>query len=253
MNPWLGYLLKPSLSWESRKGAAMARGKRAKSKLREYLEIIVVSLLLAMLIRTYIICGYRVPSGSMEDTLLVGDNFLACRFLYRFTDPKPGDVIVFQYPLDESRDFVKRVVAVEGQTVEIRDKMVLVDGAPVPMPAEGKHIDTRNYSGAMSTRDNYGPTRVPPDHVFVMGDNRDNSHDSRYWGFLNRRFIKGKALVLDWSWKRLPGDPELADLKEPIIESIPRLCFSFFNVFVFEISRIPWRVRWNRIGRLIRA
>jgi signal peptidase I len=232
---------------------AMIKGKRTKSRLREYLEIIVVSLLLAVLIRAYIICGYKVPSGSMEDTLLVGDHFLACRFLYSFTDPKPGDIIVFQYPLDESRDFVKRVVAVEGQMVEIRDKMVLVDGEPVPLPAGGKHIDARTYSGVISARDNYGPARVPPDHVFVMGDNRDNSRDSRYWGFLNRHFIKGKALVLYWSWKRLPGDPQLAELDAPLIDSIPRLCFSVLKVIVFDLSCLPWRVRWNRIGRLIRA
>jgi signal peptidase I len=231
----------------------MARGRAPKSRLREYLELIVVSLVLALLIRAYVVCGYKVPSGSMENTLLVGDHFLACRFLYRFTEPKPGDIIVFEYPLDTSRDFVKRVMAVGGQTVEIRDKAVYVDGQPVPEPAAGKHIDSRVYSNAISTRDNYGPITVPPDHVFVLGDNRDNSRDSRYWGFLNKRYIKGKAFVLYWSWNRMPGDPELKELTDPLLQSLPGVILSAMEVLSFEIFHFPWRVRWNRIGRLISA
>jgi signal peptidase I len=213
----------------------------------------VVSLLLAVLIRTYLICSYKVPSGSMEDTLLVGDHFLACRFLYRFTDPKPGDVIVFQFPLDTDRDFVKRVVAVEGQTVEIRDKTVLVDGTPAAWPKRAKHIDSRIYSSGMSTRDNFGPLMVPTGHVFVMGDNRDNSRDSRYWGFLDTRLIKGKALLLYWSWKRLPGDPQLASLDGPFLKSLSQVGRSLIRVLMFEVSNFPWRVRWNRLGRLIES
>jgi signal peptidase I len=231
----------------------MIQRRRSRSRLREYLEIILVSLLLAIFIRTYIVCGYKVPTGSMEDTLLVGDHFLACRFLYRLTDPKPGDVIVFQYPLDTDRDFVKRIVAVGGQTVEIRDKQVLVDGVPTAWPAEAKHIDPRIYSRGISTRDNFGPVTVPPDHVFVLGDNRDNSRDSRYWGFLNERLIKGKAFLLYWSWNRMQGDPELARWDGPLLESLPRVSRSLLQVLAFQVSNFPRRVRWNRIGRLIAA
>ncbi len=227
--------------------------KRSRSRLRETIEVIAVSFVLAMLVRTYVICGYKVPSGSMEDTLLVGDHFLACRFLYRFTDPKPGDVIVFQYPLDTARDFVKRVVAVGGQTIEIRDKQVLVDGAPAERPGEAKHIDARIYSRGISTRDNFGPITVPPGQVFVLGDNRDNSRDSRYWGFLDRRLIRGKAFLLYWSWKQMPGDPQLAALDDPVLISLPRIGLSIVRVMAFEIAHIPWRVRWSRVGRLIAA
>jgi signal peptidase I len=231
----------------------MARRDVSRSKLREYVELIVISVLLAVLIRTYVVCGYRIPSGSMEDTLLVGDHFLACRFLYRFSEPRIGDIIVFQYPLDTSRDFVKRIVAVEGQTVEIRDKVVYVDGEPVPAPVEGKHVDDRIYSDAISTRDNLTPRKVPREHVFVLGDNRDNSRDSRYWGFLNKRYIKGKAFLLYWSWKDMPNDPELRTLQDPVWKSLPWVFYSAVEVLTFQITNFPWRVRWDRVGRLIRA
>ena len=231
----------------------MGRMKTSRSRLREYIEIIVVSFLMAVLVRNYVICGYKVPSGSMEDTLLVGDHFLACRFYYRFAEPKPGDVIVFQYPLDTDRDFVKRVVAVGGQTIEIRDKQVLVDGFPIQRPDDAKHVDERIYRQGISTRDNYGPMSVPPGYVFVLGDNRDNSRDSRYWGLLDQRLIKGKAFLLYWSWKRMRDDPQLVQLEDPVLRSLPRVALSIFRVIVFEITHIPWRVRWNRVGRLITA
>jgi signal peptidase I len=157
----------------------MARPKRQKSKIREWVEVIVVSVVLALIIKTYVVGSFKIPSGSMEDTLLVGDHFLACRFIYRFTDPKPGDVIVFRYPLDPRRDFVKRCVAVEGQRVQIKNKALYVDGERMPDPPESKFIDPKSYSAGFSTRDNFGPVQVPMGHVFVLGDNRDNSRDSR--------------------------------------------------------------------------
>jgi signal peptidase I len=142
---------------------------------------------------------------------------------------------------------------VEGQTLEIRDKKLWVDGKLIPDPRESKHIDPRVYRAGVSARDNYGPAMIPAGHVFVLGDNRDNSRDSRYWGFLNKGLIKGKALVLYWSWERLPGDPELAKLEGDILASLPKFALSFARVLYFEITHLPGRVRWGRLGRLIRA
>jgi signal peptidase I len=226
----------------------MSRQQRKKSKLREYVEVIVVSVLLALIVRTYIVQAFRIPSGSMEDTLLVGDFLLVSKFLYRFTEPAPGDVVVFKYPLDPKRDFIKRCVAVSGQMVEIRGKALYVDGKAVPNPPRSKFED----HATVALRDNYGPVRVPEGHVFVLGDNRDNSRDSRYWGFLNKKLIKGKAFILYWSWKRMPGDPELAKLEGPILLSLPKFVFSFVKVLVFDLVHAPWRVRWSRIGDIIR-
>jgi signal peptidase I len=229
----------------------MARAKRTKSKFREYLEIIIISVVLALVVRTYVVQAFRIPSGSMEDTLLVGDFLLVSKFIYRFTDPEPGDVIVFRYPLDPKRDFIKRCVAVEGQTIEIRDKILLVDGQQISAPPEGKFVDSRIFPASANARDNYGPVKVPADHVFVLGDNRDNSRDSRYWGFLNEKLIKGKAFVLYWSWHKEAGDPELSKLDSPLLLSLPRFMFSLVKVFVFDLVHVPWRVRWARIGDLI--
>lgn len=229
----------------------MARAKRKKSKFREYVEVIAISVLLALIVRTYIVQAFRIPSGSMEDTLLVGDFLLVSKFIYRFTDPKPGDIIVFKYPQDLKRDFIKRCVAVEGQTVQIIDKKLYVDNKPAINPPQSKFVDPKIYANGLSTRDNLGPVKVPPGHLFMMGDNRDNSRDSRYWGFLDKRLIKGKAFILYWSWKRLPGDPELAKWEGPILLALPKFVISFIRVLVFDIVRSPWRIRWNRIGRLI--
>jgi len=229
----------------------MARAMRKKSKFREYVEVIVISVVLALIVRTYIVQAFRIPSGSMEDTLLVGDFLLVSKFIYRFTDPKPGDIIVFKYPQDLKRDFIKRCVAIEGQTVQIIDKVLYIDGKSVANPPQSKFVDPKTYASDLSTRDNLGPVKVPPGHLFMMGDNRDNSRDSRYWGFLDKRLIKGKAFILYWSWKRLPGDPELSKWEGAIFRALPRFVFSFFRVLVFDIVRSPWRIRWNRIGHLI--
>jgi len=229
----------------------MARERRKKSKFREYLEVIVISVVLALIVRTYVVQAFRIPSGSMEDTLLVGDFLLVSKFIYRFTDPKPGDVIVFKYPLDLKRDFIKRCVATEGQTVQIIDKALHIDGKPVKNPPQSKFIDPRIYGAGFSTRDNFGPVKVPAGQLFVMGDNRDNSRDSRYWGFLDKKLIKGRAFIIYWSWESEPGDPELAKLEGPFLLALPKFLFSFVKVFGFDIVHSPWRVRWTRVTRLI--
>ena len=189
--------------------ATVRREGRAKTLLREYAEAILPAIILFLVIRTFLFQAFRIPSASMEDTLAIGDFLFVNKFLYGakvpflevrlpgIRDPKPGDIIVFKYPRDTRKDYIKRCIAVEGQTVEIRDKRVYVDGVLREEPFT-KHTDPLTRPGDI--RDYLGPVVVPPGHLFMMGDNRDNSSDSRYWGFLDRDLIKGKALFIYWSW-----------------------------------------------------
>jgi signal peptidase I len=185
---------------------------RRKSLVREYGEAIVVAVLLALVIRAFVVQAFTIPSGSMMDTLLIGDYILVNKFLYGaeipFTDthlpglrdPVHGDIIVFKYPNDESRDFIKRIVAVGGETVQVRDNRVFVNGRPVTEP----FVRPGSIPSVPSTHCGYlygcDPLPVPPGSYFVMGDNRDNSQDSRYWGFVKREKIRGKAFLIYWSW-----------------------------------------------------
>ncbi len=206
--------------------AAAARARaRSKSTLREYLEAIILAVVLTIVIRGLVVQAFRIPTGSMEDTLVAGDFLFVNKmvygseidiglggerfFYYRFPairEPKAGEVIVFRYPEDPSRDFIKRCVAVAGQQVEIRDKVLYVDGKAREEPYV-VHKDPRIIPRETKPRDNFGPYVVPQGHLFMMGDNRDNSHDSRFWGALPRDLVKGKAMFLYWSWdpdRRLP-------------------------------------------------
>ncbi len=185
--------------------------KRPKSVLREYVEAILYALVLTAVLRAFVLQAFRIPSESMLETLLVGDYLFVNKLDYGakipftetrlpgFRAPRPGDVIVFQFPRDERRDFIKRCIAVGGQTVEIRDKVVYVDGKKQVEPFT-QFIDATVIPASASPRDNYGPVQVPPDALFMMGDNRDNSEDSRFWGFVPMRLVKGRAMFLYWSW-----------------------------------------------------
>ena len=178
---------------------------------KEWLEPIVIALVLVVIIKTFIIQNFKIPSSSMEDTLLIGDRLFAVKFIYgakipfsnirifKIRDPKPGDVIVFKYPNDPSKDYIKRCVAVGGQTIEIRDKNIYVDGELQKIPNHAKYIDRNMLPYQIGPRDNYPPTMVPEGSLFAMGDNRDNSNDSRYWGFVPYENLKGKALFVYWS------------------------------------------------------
>ena len=214
---------------------ATARAKaRIKSTFREYVEALLLAIVLTVVIRGLVIQAFRIPTGSMEDTLLVGDflfvnkmvygseidiGFGGNRILYyRFPaigEPKPGDIIVFRYPDDPARDFIKRCVAVGGQVVEIREKVLYVDGRPREEPY-AVHKDPRVLPRETSRRDNFGPFQVPQGHLFMMGDNRDNSHDSRFWGALPRNLVKGKAMFLYWSWDADRRLPRLNRLFHPV-------------------------------------
>ena len=185
-----------------------------KSVVREWIEAIVIAIVLAFIIRSFVVQAFKIPSGSMEPTLLVGDHILVNKFIYgtkipftskkilQFKRPEHGDVIVFIYPVDRKKDFIKRVIAVEGDTVEIIDKKVYINGLPSDS-AHAVHNDKTILPRALQPRDNYGPVPVPKGSLFVMGDNRDHSMDSRYWGFVRLEEVKGKAFVIYWSWDKL--------------------------------------------------
>lgn len=191
--------------------------KPVKSKSREWTESIVVALVLALIIRTFVVQAFKIPSGSMEDTLLVGDHLLVSKFIYgmqipftekrilTFRHPQRGDVIVFEFPEDRNknyfdrRDFIKRVVGTPGDVVEVRDKQVYVNGVKYALPQE-IHKEADLIPAESSPRDFMKPVTVPVDSYFVMGDNRDRSYDSRFWGFVTDPEIKGKAFIKYWSW-----------------------------------------------------
>jgi signal peptidase I len=183
----------------------MAKTRKKKSLVREYSEIIVLAVGLALFVRTFFIQAFRIPSESMEDTLLVGDFLFANKLLYgpklplvdvrlpAIRQPRPGDIIIFRYPNDPKIDYIKRCVATEGQSVELIDNQLYVDGVLQNEPF------TKYVFGSRPDR-HFGPFTVPPEHIFMMGDNRDNSADSRAWGPLDKKLIAGKAMFIYFSW-----------------------------------------------------
>lgn len=180
-------------------------------KILEYLKSIGIAILIALFIRAYIVQAFKIPSGSMIPTLLIGDHLLVNKFIYGvnlpfsdnkllvFNVPKRGDIIVFKYPEDPSRDFIKRVIGVEGDVIEIKNKQVYVNGVAIKEPY-ARFTDSYIHPRQLDPRDNFGPVKVPPGKLFVMGDNRDQSYDSRFWGFVDLKDVKGKALIIYWSW-----------------------------------------------------
>jgi signal peptidase I len=183
---------------------------RRKSVVREYGEALFVALLLALFIRSFVVQAFKIPSGSMIPTLVIGDHILVNKFVYGVHlpyfgtqivpvgTPHRGDVVVFVYPQDEEKDFIKRVVGVAGDTLEVREKRLYVNGEAVPDPYA--HFAEGDDGRTMAPRDNFGPFQVPTGYIFVMGDNRDRSYDSRFWGFVPLDDVKGKAFVIYWSW-----------------------------------------------------
>jgi signal peptidase I len=184
-----------------------------KSSLRENVEAILIAIVLALFIRTFVVQAFKIPSGSMKETLKIGDHILVNKFIYGikvpFTDmtlvplnsPKRGDIVVFKFPEDPDKDFIKRVVGVAGDTIEIRDKHLFVNGAPVDY-TQAIFTDPLAIPRGVQPRDNLGPISVPPNSLFVMGDNRDHSYDSRFWGFVDLKAVKGKAFIIYWSWDK---------------------------------------------------
>jgi signal peptidase I len=203
-----------------------------KSKTREYVESLLIAALIAFIVRGFVVQAFRIPSGSMEPTLLVGDHLLVNRLSYvlkvPFTDiiifhlgtPDRGDVIVFRYPKDRSKDFIKRVIGKEGDIIEIKDKVIYLNGRRMADP-HAHFAEDQIIPAAYAPRDNMSPITVPKDSYFVMGDNRDRSLDGRFWGFVKTNDLVGRALVMYFSLDSEPED-------------------------------ILHYVRWERIGKLIR-
>ncbi len=201
--------------------------KKKKSIIREYIEAMLVAVVLALIIRTFVIQAFKIPSGSMLETLQIGDHVLVNKFIFTFADPERGDIIVFKYPVDKTRDFIKRIVGLPGETLEIRNRVVYINGAPLKE-------DYAIYTASEFTGyTNLSPRRIPPDSYFMMGDNRDNSMDSRVWGFLKRDLIRGKALIVYFS-----------------IEPSTHNDSSSIKQFFYDIPTIPTRIRWKRFGKI---
>lgn len=208
---------------------------RQKSMVREYGEAIIIAVLLALFIRAFVVQAFKIPSGSMKSTLLVGDHILVNKFIYgikipiinkeliHIKDPKRFDIVVFQYPVDPSKDFIKRVIGLPGDTVQVKDKKVYVNDQLQTEPYV-THTDNKILPAGISPRDNMGPIVVPPNNIFVMGDNRDESYDSRFWKFVDLNDLRGEAFIIYWSWNQ-EGD--------------------------LSITPSESYVRWNRIGKLL--
>lgn len=192
-----------------------------QNKVWEYTKAIGTALILALIIRAYIVQAFKIPSGSMIPTLLIGDHILVNKFVYGtklpFSDkrilsvksPERGDIVVFKYPEDQSKDFIKRVVGVEGDMVEEKNKVIFVNGKRVSEPFI-QHTDSSVRTGSVEPRDNFGPYLVPKGKLFVMGDNRDQSYDSRYWGYVDMKDLRGKAFIIYWSWDSMKKFPRFA-------------------------------------------
>jgi signal peptidase I len=226
-----------------------------KSVVREYFESIVIAVILALFVRTWVVQAFKIPTGSMENNLLIGDHLLVNKFIF---GPTPlalgravlpvrlirrGDIVVFKYPDEPDRDFIKRVIGLPGETIELRNKKVFVNGRPLDesyvhflTPPSNDYQEVTSYD----VRERFGQVTVPADQYFVMGDNRDNSQDSRYWGFLPRGHVKGKALMIYWSYES--GREDYID--EGLGASIKRLGSVVIHFFT--------KTRWERLFRQIR-
>lgn len=192
----------------------MATASFQKSTAREYLESIIVAVILAMFVRTFVFQAFKIPTGSMKPNLLVGDHLLVNKFMFSpvasglerallpMRDIDRGDVIVFKFPEEPERDFIKRVIGLPGETLELKNQTIFINGAPLVEPY-ANYLFPPTSDGAddsLDLRRRYGPVTVPAGHYFMMGDNRDDSQDSRYWGFLPKSYVKGRALFIYWSF-----------------------------------------------------
>ncbi len=243
--------------------ADMKKNRTLSDSLWDNFKQIGAAVIMALIIKTSIVEAYKIPSQSMEDTLLVGDFLLANKFVYgarlplvdwqlpAVRDPQPGDVVIFDYPGDGVTKYIKRCVAGPGDTVEIKDKQLYVNGKIFPNPEYAKFIDTTpdgrqviqpRRAGGLDSRDNWGPWIVPRNSYFMMGDNRDNSFDSRYWKAVHRDLILGEAMMVHWSWDdSVYPSPDVA-VEDPL--SVPRM-------FMYNVAHFFQKVRWGRVFHIV--
>lgn len=218
-----------------------------KSTAREYYEAILVAFILALFVRTFVFENFKIPSGSMEDNLLIGDHLVVNKFIFArngdswlhgvlpYRAPGRGDIVVFKFPDEPRRDFIKRCVAVAGDTVMIREKVLYLNGEEMVEPyAVHKETDLK------MRRDYYGPYTVPEGTIFCLGDNRDNSHDSRFWGPVPLSNVKGRAVLIYWSFEAQPNDWQWRGVGHRL-KQLGEVFLHFFT-----------KTRWERQFRLIR-
>ncbi len=228
-----------------------------KSATREYYEAILVAVIFALFLRTFVFENFKIPSGSMENNLLVGDHLVVNKFIYGphfhtivgrllpFREPRRGDVVVFKFPEDPTRDFIKRCIALPGDTVEIRKKQLYLNGVLQKEPYV-VHKDPMVYPDSpivppsLRLRDNFGPFTVPPSSIFCLGDNRDNSLDSRFWGPVPRSYLQGRAVLIYWSFEAKRNDWQWRGLGHRLKQ--------LGDVFIHFFTK----TRWNRTFRFIR-
>ena len=225
-----------------------------KSTLREYFESIVIAVILALFIRTWVVQAFTIPTGSMEQNLLIGDYLLVNKFVFGPTTTgientllpvgtvARGDIVVFKFPEEPERDFIKRVIGLPGETLEVRGKRVYINDEPLDEPyLRDQRSAVPPGTVALDRRDNYGPVSVPDDHYFMMGDNRDDSQDSRFWGPLPHSYLKGKAMLVYWSYEA----EQPAVLAEPGVgATIRRLSSIVVHFFT--------NTRWERMFHHVR-
>jgi signal peptidase I len=222
--------------------------KKDKKFIREYLELIIETAVFVLFVMTFVVQAFQIPTGSMEPNLLVGDFLLVNKMEYRNSDndidklalPKRPvrrrDIIVFKYPNSLTKDYVKRAIGLPGDEIEIKRKQVFVNGSPIEEPYK-RHVDPRTYNPADdSQRDNFGPITVPHDSIFAMGDNRDNSEDSRYWGFVPMSHLKGRPWIVYFSYAAENG----SYLKTGLADRLKKLV------------GLVTRTRINRILKIVR-
>jgi signal peptidase I len=238
------------------KNTSLRSRSQKKPFWREYGESLVIAILLALILRAFLIQAFSIPSGSMEPTLLIGDYLLVTKFSYGirnpFTNkvlipvgtPKRGDVVVFIFPQDPTKDYIKRVIGLPGDHIQITNKKVYINGKQYVTPEavyDDPMIIPPPHGPTESPRDNMPMVVVPPNSYFCMGDNRDHSYDSRFWGFVPMANLLGKARIIYFSWQGPPGENFL----QAFAGGLKGL------VYHFQWNTKDFRVRWGRIGKII--